>query len=158
MSEAPAVTFEEEEINLPQPPTAVLDFTPPEAEVAICPPAEPLPEVTLPVLDLTPHEVEVAVCPPAEALSEASAGIDGPSATFELTAGGAPVEIAGPSATLEFAPQVPEVPAAALSSLLDDLKLETEENSLIPDAEITAPSLSLSPLEVCPAMIHVEYI
>merc|ERR1712142_1343012 len=139
------------EVTLP-----VLDFTPHEAEVAVCPPVEALPEAPADVmadimgasatLDLSLPEAEVAVCPPAEALPEGPAGIEAPSATFELT-GPAPVEIAGTSATLEFAPQVPEVPAAALSSLLDDLKLETEENSLIPEAEITAPSLSLSPLE-----------
>merc|ERR1712142_448523 len=158
-------------VELPSLPEAevkplILDFNAeealPEPEVAVCPPVEieaeaelpSLPVLELPslpaaevkplILEFNPEEAlpeaEVAICPPVEA----EASIPAPSATLDLELPtldlGLPEQVA--------VPPVSEIPAS-LSTLLDDLTLEGEENALIPDlkAEISAPSLEISPLE-----------
>merc|ERR1711962_652790 len=167
------------EAELPSLPDAevkplILDFNPeealPEPEVAVCPPVEieaeaelpslpvlelpSLPVVELPslpeaevkplILDFNPEEAlpeaEVAICPPVEA----EASIPAPSATLDLELPTLDLGLLEQVAV----PPVSEIPAS-LSTLLDDLTLEGEENALIPDlkAEISAPSLEISPLE-----------
>merc|ERR1711915_547250 len=145
MGDLPAQT----EIVTCPPLDIALEPAPVEAELPSLPvvelPSLPEAEVKPLILDFNPEEAlpeaEVAICPPVEA----EASIPAPSATLDLELPtldlGLPEQVA--------VPPVSEIPAS-LSTLLDDLTLEGEENALIPDlkAEISAPSLEISPLEV----------
>merc|ERR1712228_1157904 len=108
-------------------PSATFDFSPLEAEVAVCPPAvelEAAPEG--PILDFQLPEAEVVTCPPAEALPEA-----------DMADGRYVADIIG---ALEFESREP-------ISLLEELKFTGDEDALTVEEEFTMPSLQISTTE-----------